>query len=212
MRWPAAAFPRGVLSLFQSGADDSAPGGSRLRSLLRPLATSASGRPGSAAALLLARVYRRKASGALTEPYLEYARSDRTRSRMNRMRRGRVRLAATSPRGDHFDLDRLFDELNGNTLRGSCSARISDGARGAGGGNSAVTIRAESDSAESPMIARRSGVRSGICLVSRDAAREAPDSPLGVQHGISFAGISRGREALWRNSNARGRILDRLAR
>src|SRR5205807_7093382 len=32
-----------------------------------------------AAALLLARVYRLKASGALTEPYLEYARSDRTR-------------------------------------------------------------------------------------------------------------------------------------
>ena len=31
-----------------------------------------------AAALLLARVYRRKASRELTEPYLEYARSDRT--------------------------------------------------------------------------------------------------------------------------------------
>jgi len=29
---------------------------------------------------------------------LEYARSNRTRNRMNRMRRGRVRLAATSPR------------------------------------------------------------------------------------------------------------------
>src|ERR1700724_4697363 len=50
-----------------------------------------------AAALLLARVYRRKASGALTEPSLEYARSSRTRSPMNRMRRGRVRLAATGP-------------------------------------------------------------------------------------------------------------------
>src|SRR5216683_1309629 len=71
-----------------------------------------------AAALLLARVYRRKASGALVEPYLEYARSDRTRSRMNRMRRGRVRLAATGPRGDHFDLDRLFDELNGKYFEG----------------------------------------------------------------------------------------------
>ena len=71
-----------------------------------------------AAALLLARMYRRKASGALTEPYLEYARSDRTRSRMNRMRRGRVRLAATSPRGDHFDLDRLFDDLNRKYFEG----------------------------------------------------------------------------------------------
>src|SRR5712664_3030450 len=60
-----------------------------------------------AAALLLARVYRRKASQALTEAYLEYARSGRTRSRMNRMRRGRIRLAATNPRGEHFDLDGL---------------------------------------------------------------------------------------------------------
>ena len=65
-----------------------------------------------AAALLLARVYRRKPSRELTEPYLEYARSDRTRSRMNRMRSGRVRLAATNPRGNHFDLHCLFDELN----------------------------------------------------------------------------------------------------
>ena len=66
----------------------------------------------AAAALLLARVYRRKPSRELTEPYLEYARSDRTRSRMNRMRSGRVRLAATNPRGNHFDLHCLFDELN----------------------------------------------------------------------------------------------------
>src|SRR5580693_7371973 len=62
-----------------------------------------------AAALLLSRVYRRKAPGALTEAYLEYARSDRTRNRMNRMRRGRVRLAATGPRGEHYDLDGMFD-------------------------------------------------------------------------------------------------------
>lgn len=65
-----------------------------------------------AAALLLARVYRRKAPRALTEPYLEYARSSRTRSRMNRMRRGRVRLAATGPRGEHFDLNGMFHDLN----------------------------------------------------------------------------------------------------
>ncbi len=71
-----------------------------------------------AAVLLLARVYRRKASQALTERYLDYARSNRTRSRMNRMRRGRVRLAATSPRGEHFDLHKLFDELNGKYFAG----------------------------------------------------------------------------------------------
>ena len=71
-----------------------------------------------AAALLLARVYRRKAPPSLVEPYMEYARSGRTRSRMNRMRRGRVRLAAASPRGEHFDLENIFDELNENYFSG----------------------------------------------------------------------------------------------
>src|SRR6266849_3192358 len=71
-----------------------------------------------AAVLLLARVYRRKAPSSLVEAYLRYARSDRTRGRMNRMRRGRVRLAATNPRGEHFDLDGLFDALNGKYFAG----------------------------------------------------------------------------------------------
>jgi hypothetical protein len=66
-----------------------------------------------AAALLLARVYRRKTPASLVAPYLAYARSHRTRSRINRMRGGRVRLAATEPRGRHFDLDHLFEKLNG---------------------------------------------------------------------------------------------------
>ncbi|HEV3375109.1 MAG TPA: SprT-like domain-containing protein [Candidatus Acidoferrum sp.] len=65
-----------------------------------------------AAALLLARVYRRKAAPSLVAPYLEYARSHRTRSRISRMRGGRVRLAATEPRGRRFDLDDLFEKLN----------------------------------------------------------------------------------------------------
>src|SRR5260370_427698 len=46
LRWPAAALPRGVLSVLQPGADDSAARGSCLRSLLRPVATSAAGRFG----------------------------------------------------------------------------------------------------------------------------------------------------------------------
>src|ERR1700674_1422257 len=55
---------------------------------------------------------------------------------------------------------------------------------------------AQSDSAESPDgPPGSSGVRRGICFVSRDAAREAPDSAFRVQHGVSFAGISRRREA-----------------
>jgi len=72
-----------------------------------------------AAALLLARVYRRKAPPELVEPYLEYARSNRTRNRISRMRRGRVRLAATAPQGRHFDLEKMFDELNAKHFAGA---------------------------------------------------------------------------------------------
>jgi hypothetical protein len=65
-----------------------------------------------AAALLLARVYRRRTPPEVADPYLAYARSDRTRSRISHMRRGRVRLAASGPRGRHYDLENLFEELN----------------------------------------------------------------------------------------------------
>lgn len=66
----------------------------------------------AAAALLLGRIYRRKPPAALVAPYLEYARSHRTRDRIHRMRRGRVRRASAGPAGAHFDLSRMFDELN----------------------------------------------------------------------------------------------------
>src|SRR5208282_5155213 len=72
-----------------------------------------------AAALLLSRVYRRKAPRVLVEPYLNYARSNRTRSRISRMRRGRVRLASTSARGRHFDLEQMFEQLNETYFSGS---------------------------------------------------------------------------------------------
>jgi hypothetical protein len=65
-----------------------------------------------AAALLLSRVYRRKAPKILVQPYLEYVRSDRTRTRMNQMRRKRVRLASSGTQGVHFDLGKMFEELN----------------------------------------------------------------------------------------------------
>jgi predicted metal-dependent hydrolase len=70
-----------------------------------------------AAALLLSRVYRRKAPKALTAPYLDYARSHRTRTRINRMRHRRIR-PATHPQGRHFDLRKLFDELNAKYFEG----------------------------------------------------------------------------------------------
>lgn len=65
-----------------------------------------------AAALLLARVYRRRTPRLLVKPYLEYARSDRTRTRISSMRRSRVRLKHTAPQGKHYDLSALFDQLN----------------------------------------------------------------------------------------------------
>lgn len=71
-----------------------------------------------AAALLLARVYRRKAPRELIEPYLAYARSNRTRSRISRMRRQRVQLAPSGPQGRHFDLQKMFDELNAKYFAG----------------------------------------------------------------------------------------------
>jgi Protein of unknown function DUF45 len=70
-----------------------------------------------AAALLLSRVYRREAPASLVAPYLAYARSHRTRSRISRMRSRRVQLT-TGPRGRHFDLDNLFDRLNGVYFEG----------------------------------------------------------------------------------------------
>jgi SprT-like family len=71
-----------------------------------------------AAALLLSRVYRRKAAAELITPYLEYARSHRTRARIHRMRHRRVSPGTAGPRGRHFDLERLFDELNANYFGG----------------------------------------------------------------------------------------------
>jgi len=87
----------------------------RLSDLLQraPLAVLESG-----AALILSRLYRRRGRKELFTAYLEYARSDRTRNRITRMRRGRVRLASAGPQGKHFDLHRLFDELNAKYFAG----------------------------------------------------------------------------------------------
>jgi Protein of unknown function DUF45 len=72
-----------------------------------------------AAALLLARVYRRRTPRALVKPYVEYARSDRTRGRISSMRRSRVRLNPAVPQGRHHDLAALFEQLNGKYFAGS---------------------------------------------------------------------------------------------
>ena len=65
-----------------------------------------------AAALLLSRVYRRRVPHSVTQAYLQYVRSDRTRGRLHRMRSHRVRRVLTLPQGRHYDLDALFERLN----------------------------------------------------------------------------------------------------
>jgi hypothetical protein len=87
----------------------------RLSDLLRraPLAVLESG-----AALILSRMYRRRGPASLFEPYLAYARSDRTRNRITHMRRGRVPLASAGPEGRQFDLSQLFEELNAKYFSG----------------------------------------------------------------------------------------------
>ena len=71
-----------------------------------------------AAALLLSRMYRCRAAAALTAPYLEYARSHRTRERIHQLRRRRIRPSAAGPQGRHFDLEKLFEELNSKYFDG----------------------------------------------------------------------------------------------
>lgn len=74
-----------------------------------------------AAALLLSRIYRRRAPRLLVQPYLDYARSQRTRQRIQRMRSTRVRPVTVNARGRHFDLGGMFDSLNGKFFGGNLS-------------------------------------------------------------------------------------------
>ena len=72
-----------------------------------------------AAALLLSRVYRRRAPRALVQSYFHYARSHRTRGRIERMRSHRVRRVHTLPQGRHYDLAAMFDRLNVDYFAGA---------------------------------------------------------------------------------------------
>lgn len=72
-----------------------------------------------AAALLLAKLYRRRTPRALVAPYNEYAKSHRTRQRIQNMRSGRVRRAALDATGRHFDMNAMFDDLNARFFAGA---------------------------------------------------------------------------------------------
>ena len=65
-----------------------------------------------AAGLLMAKIYRRRTPRALVAPYHEYAKSHRTRQRIQNMRSGRVRRAALDATGRHFDMNAMFNDLN----------------------------------------------------------------------------------------------------
>jgi hypothetical protein len=73
----------------------------------------------AAAALLLAKIYRRRTPRALVAPYNEYAKSHRTRQRIQTMRSGRVRRAALDATGRHFDMNAMFDDLNARFFLGA---------------------------------------------------------------------------------------------
>ena len=111
LRRASATLPRRVLPLLEPGAHDSPRRARRWQRAPLPVLEGA-------AALLIARVFRRRAPKLLVEPYLEYARCPRTRDRINRMRRARVRPAHTGPQGRHFDLHQMFDDLNGRYFEG----------------------------------------------------------------------------------------------
>jgi hypothetical protein len=72
-----------------------------------------------AAALLLSRVYRRRTPRALVQTYFQYARSNRMRNRISRMRSSRVRPRHSAPQGRQYDLVALFDELNQQYFAGA---------------------------------------------------------------------------------------------
>ena len=72
-----------------------------------------------AAALLLAKIYRRRTPRALVAPYNEYAKSHRTRQRIQNMRSGRVRRSSLNPAGRYFDMNAMFEDLNARFFSGS---------------------------------------------------------------------------------------------
>ncbi len=73
----------------------------------------------SAAALLLARLYRRTLPRPMAVPYREYASHHRTRRRVTDMRRARSRRQALVPAGRYFDLSPIFQSLNREYFSGA---------------------------------------------------------------------------------------------
>ncbi|MCL5287425.1 MAG: M48 family metallopeptidase [Acidobacteria bacterium] len=70
------------------------------------------------AAILLARVYRRRAAREFLETYREFALHHGTRRRVTHMRRKRARRALSHPHGAQHNLELLFEQLNSRHFAG----------------------------------------------------------------------------------------------
>lgn len=73
----------------------------------------------AAAAILLARLYRRRLPQEMEETYREFLRASDTRKRLAELRRGRARRAEHHPAGVHYDLGPLFERLNRGYFHGA---------------------------------------------------------------------------------------------
>ena len=76
----------------------------------------------SCAALLLARLYRRRVPRQMRDAYREFSLQHTTRRRIHGVRRRRARRATRGPRGQHHDLAPLFGDLNRQYFGGKLSA------------------------------------------------------------------------------------------
>ncbi|MFZ0038061.1 MAG: SprT-like domain-containing protein [Candidatus Acidiferrales bacterium] len=71
------------------------------------------------AAMLLARLYRRRLPGEFLDKYRSFSSARKTHRRLLALRRQRGRKAAEQPRGVVHDLAPLFEELNGRYFDGN---------------------------------------------------------------------------------------------
>ena len=72
----------------------------------------------AAAAILLARIYRRRVPRGLVETYRRFSYARTTRRRLLAARKQRARRVKEAPRGSCHDLGPLYDELNRRYFRG----------------------------------------------------------------------------------------------
>lgn len=73
----------------------------------------------AAAAILLARLYRRRLPHEITDIYKNYSQSRATRKKLHALRRRRARRKIRDAQGQRFNLTRMFDELNETYFRGA---------------------------------------------------------------------------------------------